>query len=624
MMSHNNQFSWRLNTRLRITIFLLSIFLLLTYQIFTVDNDDLDKPEQWWSNTSNSLESIDTDITNFTELTDVNDTTDTNDITDTINNNYIGKIVEINNDITETGKAVDTGDLNNTQSTNKIDFLDVINKVSYLPKIQSDPINFFETPEEKALRESRRESVKQGFLHAWNGYVNYAWGSDELLPITNSSSNNFNGWGATMVDALDTMWIMDLKDEFKSATNYIANVDFTWSKNDISIFETTIRYLGGLLSAYELSGDEMLLQKAKDLGEAMIPAFNSPTGIPYNTWNLTKGLTANGYQPYSSMGILSQAGTLLLEYTKLAQLTGISSYFDKVQLVTDVLDKAKKSIPGFYPLFVSQTSGQFINDDINFGGMGDSFYEYLIKEYIYIGGAIDQYRRMYEESIDSMSKYLIKKGQVKAYPDLLFLGSYSHGSFVARMEHLACFVPGMLAIGSKTLDRPKDLELAIELAETCFWAYNSTTTGIGPETFSFFVKGEPIDKNKLKLLTTQWNNKLLPYGVYQMNGNYLLRPETIESLFILYRVTGDKSYQEKGWEIWQAIETWCKTQTAYSGLRNVAGPNIVQNDNMESFFFAETLKYLYLLFSEPDVISLDNYVFNTESHPFLRMLPNYN
>lgn len=82
----------------------------------------------------------------------------------------------------------------------------------------------------------------------------------------------------------------------------------------------------------------------------------------------------------------------------------------------------------------------------------------------------------------------------------------------------------MLAIGSKTLDRPKDLELAIELAETCFWAYNSTTTGIGPESFSFFVKGDPIDKNKLKMLATQWNNKLLLYGVYQMNGNYLLRP----------------------------------------------------------------------------------------------------
>ncbi|PKY30756.1 glycoside hydrolase [Rhizophagus irregularis] len=115
---------------------------------------------------------------------------------------------------------------------------------------------------------------------------------------------------------------------------------------------------------------------------------------------------------------------------------------------------------------------------------------------------------------------------------------------------------------------------------------------------------------------------VLPDGIYKLNGNYLLRPETVESLFILYRVTGDKSYQEKGWKIWKAIEKWCKTESAYSGLYNVASnKEIVQNNNMESFFLAETLKYLYLLFSTPDVISLDDYVFNTEAHPLLRMKP---
>jgi len=274
-------------------------------------------------------------------------------------------------------------------------------------------------------------------------------------------------------------------------------------------------------------------------------------------------------------------------------------------------------------MYISQESGKFLNyEQISFGGSFDSFYEYLIKQYIFVGGAIDQYRRMYEESIDSMHKYLIKEGQVKDHPDLLFLGEFYYG-FLPRMEHLSCFVPGMLAIGAKTLDRPKDLEVAIKLGETCYWAYNSTPTGIGPEDFYFLQKNATSDEKSRWKLSTQQKKKdtFLPDGIYKMNGNYLLRPETIESLFILYRVTGDKSYQEKGWRIWESIEKWCKTESAYSGLYDVASKKIMQNNNMESFFFAETLKYLYLLFSTPDVISLDTYVFNTEAHPFLRMKP---
>ncbi|RIA99363.1 Glycoside Hydrolase Family 47 protein [Glomus cerebriforme] len=352
----------------------------------------------------------------------------------------------------------------------------------------------------------------------------------------------------------------------------------------------------------------MLLKKAKELGEAMIPSFNSPSGIPYNTWNLTKGLTENGYRPYdNSMGLLSQAGTLQLEYMKLAQLTGNSSFFYKVQNITDVLDKAEKKIPGLYPVYISHETGNFPNYDfISFGGNADSFYEYLIKQYIYVGGAIDQYKRMYEESIDGMHNYLIKEGQIKGHPDLLFIGSLYYNSFISQMEHLACFVPGMLAIGAKILDRPKDLEVAIKLGETCYWSYNSTPTGIGPESFTFLQKNPTLDEqSRLKLSLKQKQKDIFfPDGVYGMNGYYWLRPETVESLFILYRVTGDKSYQEKGWKIWQSIEKWCKTKTAYSGIFHVASKNAKQINNMES---------------TPDVISLDTYVFNTEAHPFLRM-----
>ncbi|RIB14360.1 Glycoside Hydrolase Family 47 protein [Gigaspora rosea] len=474
-----------------------------------------------------------------------------------------------------------------------------LDNVTQLPKIQYK-FSKRETRDEKLLREFRRDSIKNGFLHAWNGYTKYAWGYDELLPTTNKGRNNFNGWGATIIDSLDTMWIMGLKEEFIRSRDFVQSVNFTQSKNYISVFETTIRYLGGLLSAYELSKDKIFLEKALELGNALLPSFNSPSGLPYNEWHLTRSESGSNYQ-----AVLAQAGTLQLEFMKLSQLTGDSEFFFKVQNITNVLDNAKKDISGLYPLSLSHSTGTFTTSHISFGANGDSFYEYLLKEYIYVGGAIDQYRRMYIESIDSMHTHLVKDDIIKDRPDLLFLGELSSNQFMNEMDHLSCFVPGMLAMGSKILDRPNDLEAAIRLAETCYWTYNMTYTGIGPE--------------KIWYSTSSSNGWNLPTGLVRIDSKYILRPETVESLFILYRVTGDKKYQDKAWEIWQAIDKWCKTPIAYSGLDNVNNENVAINNNMESFFLAETLKYLYLIFSPPDVISLDTYVFNTEAHPLLRM-----
>ncbi|CAG8720078.1 6403_t:CDS:10, partial [Cetraspora pellucida] len=466
-----------------------------------------------------------------------------------------------------------------------------LNNVIQLPKVQYE---FFsnETIEEKRLRESRRDSIKNGFLHAWNGYTKYAWGYDELLPLTNVGRNNFNGWGATIIDALDTMWIMDLKEEFNRSKDFVRSVDFTKSDENINVFETTIRYLGGLLSAYELSKELVFLEKAQELGNALLPSFDSPTGLPYNSWNLTwfayllitKDLLCIIIR-CSRTSILAQVGTMQLEFMKLSQLTDINLImFKKVQDVIEILDHAEKYTPGLYPLEIDQDSAEFIGSHVSFGPLGDSFYEarvhYLLKVYVFTGGALDQYRRMYIESVESMRKYLIKEGR-------------------------ACFVPGMLAVDAKILDRPDDLEIAIGLAETCYWSYNVTVTGLGPEEFWFLTSADELSQNEIDWLKKQEETNNLPNGLVRISPTYLLRPETVESLFILYRITGDKKYQERGWKIWQAIEKWCKTSTAYSGLKNVNTEKAEMNNIMES---------------PPDVISLDTYVFNTEAHPLLRML----
>ncbi|CAG8521288.1 13146_t:CDS:10, partial [Gigaspora rosea] len=452
-----------------------------------------------------------------------------------------------------------------------------LRNVSRLPKIQYDFNNTPETINEKLIRETRRESIKKGFQHAWNGYTKYAWGKDELEPVTNNSNNRFNGWGATIVDSLDTMWIMDLKDEFNRSRDFVETVDFSKSDNVISVFETTIRYLGGLLSAYEFSNDHVFLDKALELGNALLPSFNSVSGFPYDSWDLTN---------------LAQIGTLQLEFMKLSQLTGDSEFFFKINNITQVLDSIPKPIPGLYPLYLDHETGEFIAHDISFGGSGDSFYEVQsinLEEYI--------------ESIDSMHKHLIKEGRIESRPDLLFIGELSYGSFVGKLQHLTCFVPGMLAIGSKVLNRPQDLEVAIKLADSCYWAYEMTYTGIGPEDLWYMSSNDTFNEPEKKTMNNR-KDKNLPDGVIKLGHSYKLRPETIESLFILYRVTGDRAYQDKGWKIWQAIEKWCKTSSAYSGLINVNSEKVTQNNNMES---------------PPDLISLDTYVFNTEAHPFLRM-----
>ncbi|CAG8614069.1 9487_t:CDS:10 [Dentiscutata erythropus] len=519
---------WRLNTRFRITLILLFIIGFLSYQFIFILNI-FDYSINWFDPSSKI-------------------------------SYYIGSQVYLKN-------------------------------VSRLPKIQYH-FNTPETLNEKLIRENRRESIKEGFQHAWNGYTKYAWGKDELEPVSNIGHDNFNGWGATIVDSLDTMWIMDLKEEFNRSRNFVETVDFSTSEDSISVFETTIRYLGSLLSAYEFSKDPIFLDKALELGNALLPSFNSESGNK-----------AKKFRKPWNVAILAQIGTLQLEFMKLSQLTGNSEFFFKVNNITQALDDIPKPIPGLYPLFLDHETGEFVGHDITFGGAGDSFYEYLIKQYIMVGGAIDQFRKMYVESIDSMHKHLIKDGKIDDRPDLVFIGELSFESFVGKLQHLTCFVPGMLAIGSKVLDRPQDLELAIKLAESCYWAYEMTYTGIGPEDLWYMSSNDTYNESEKKLKNS-WKDKNLPDGVLKMNHEYKLRPETIESLFILYRVTGDKTYQEKGWKIWQAIEKWCKTSSAYSGLVNVNSEKVLQNNNMES---------------PPDLISLDTYVFNTEAHPFLRM-----
>ncbi|GAB4849953.1 mannosyl-oligosaccharide alpha-1,2-mannosidase [Ancistrocladus abbreviatus] len=436
----------------------------------------------------------------------------------------------------------------------------------------------------------RREKVKEAMLHAWTSYEKYAWGQDELQPQSRSGVNSFGGLGATLVDSLDTLYIMGLNEQFQRAREWVANsLDFN-KDYDASVFETTIRVVGGLLSAYDLSLDKVFLEKAADIADRLLPAWDSPSGVPYNIINLAHGRPHNpGWTGGDS--ILADSGTEQLEFIALSQRTGDPKYQQKVENVITVLNKTFPA-DGLLPIYINPESGTTSRAIITFGAMGDSFYEYLLKAWVQGNktAAVKHYREMWEISIKGLLS-LVRRTTPSSYAYLC----EKNGNFLNdKMDELACFVPGMLVLGLSGYgpgDSEKILLLAEELAWTCYNFYQSTPTKLAGENY-FFHSGQDMS------VGTSWN---------------ILRPETVESLFYLWRLTGNKTYQEWGWNIFQAFEKNSRVESGYVGLKDV---NTGVKDNMmQSFFLAETLKYLYLLFSPPTVIPLDEWVFNTEAHP---------
>ncbi|KAF9427406.1 hypothetical protein BGZ94_004976 [Podila epigama] len=467
-----------------------------------------------------------------------------------------------------------------------------------------------ETDKEREERESRRAAVRAGMVHAWNGYKKHAWGHDEVRPVSGGFKDNFNGWGATMIDSLDTLVIMGLNKEFDEALEWVKN-SFTMTKNPTSrlqFFETIIRYLGGLLSAYDLTGEKVLLDKAKELGDHTLNAFVG--SFPSGRFTIDK---SSNYR--DSRFCLAEVGTIQLEYTRLSALTGNPEYQKKALVVFDTLATAQPDLPGLLPAYVeSDRRRPYINYEATVGGMIDSYYEYLLKEWILLDGKVPLYKKMFETVASSISQYMVSRPATQdagsqAYA-ILGKVSSSTKSISTEMEHLACFIGGSLAMGSKYFDRPEDMELAKEVTESCYQSYHQSATGLGPENMKFEVVSGTNGK-KFKA------NPSTFFERGSSNSVYILRPETVESLWVLYRLTGEKRYQDQAWEIFQALEKSCRTEIAYSALHNVNQPGS-HADSMESFFLAETMKYLYLIFSPPDVISLDDFVLNTEAHPIRR------
>jgi len=429
--------------------------------------------------------------------------------------------------------------------------------------------NSFTQTVQKVDKKQLAAQVKAEFLHAWNGYKKYAWGNDDLIPL----SKTYKNWyGETLlmtpVDTLDSLYLLGFKKEADETRKYItANLSFD---KDIYVqnFEITIRLLGGLLSAYQMTNDKKLLALADDLGTRLLPVFNSPTGLPYKYVNLKTGKTRG------EISNPAETGTLLIEFGTLAKLTKKPIFYEKAKRALVETYKRRSEI-GLVGTRINVETGEWTNTGSHISAEIDSYYEYLLKCAILFDDA--DCRKMWEESIKAVNKYLADEVRGELW--------YGHADMTTGKRTkttygaLDAFFPGVLALGG-------DLERAKRLQDSSFKMWNKHN--IEPEVF---------DYQKEEVL----------------HAGYPLRPEIVESTYILYQYTGDEKYLQMGKKMFEDFVKYCKTEAGYASLKSVVTKE--KADTMHSFLLAETFKYYYLLFAPPKTLDFKKVIFNTEAHP---------
>ncbi|KAK4153651.1 glycoside hydrolase [Chaetomidium leptoderma] len=495
-----------------------------------------------------------------------------------------------------------------------------------------------ESSEARRIREERRNTVLQLTRKSWASYRKFAWKKDALLPLSKGGVDQFSGWAATLVDSLDTLWMMGLREEFDEAVAAVAEIDFGSSTSQqVNIFETNIRYLGGLMAAYDLSGREVLLQKAIELGDLIYGGFNTKNRMPVDNINFQAAQEGSGLVIENTV-VSASPGTLTLELTRLSQLTGDPKYYDAITGIVDLFyrDQNRTAIPGLFPMFVSMlredvtTGGTF-----TLGGCADSLYEYFPKMHALLSGADSRFPALTRGFMDAAKRHLFFRPMVPQNADILMSGNVNVDPagvphLDPEAEHLTCFIGGTFALAGRLLESEEDVEVGARLTRGCVYAYKSFPTGIMPERLNMVpCKGDkPCQWDAERWVAEREKRPEykphLPLGfTTAKDPRYILRPEAIESVFYMHRITGDAEWVEAAWDMFQAVAKGTATELGSAAVLDVtvAKPELPQEDYMESFWIAETLKYFYLVFSPPDLISLDKYVLNTEAHPFLRPRP---
>ncbi len=421
-----------------------------------------------------------------------------------------------------------------------------------------------------AMKKEMCDKVKEAAQHAWQGYKQYAWGADDLKPLTKQPKTWYKtSMLMTPVDAFDTFTLLGLSDEAKEAKELIlSKLNFNID-NDVQVFEITIRLLAGLLTAYELDGDKRFLVLAKDLGDRLMPAFNTSTGMPYRYVHLQTGKTRDG------INNPAEIGTLMMEFGKLSKLTGNNKYYDaaKKGMMEVYARRSKLDLVGEQ---IDVNTGKWVSTQSHISGYIDSYYEYMYKSWVLFGDT--DFKTAFEKHNAAIKKWLISKtdhGWFMRHVDMN-TGKETATTYGA----LDAFYAGLCAYSG-------DIETGRRIQEANYYMW--TKFNIEPEEFNF--KTDTL-----------------------LSAYYILRPENLESCFYMYRLTDQFQYLWQGKVMVDDILTHCRNDVGFASLKNVQ--TYEKTNSMESFFFGETLKYAYLIFAPASTLDLKKVVLTTEAHPF--------
>lgn len=503
--------------------------------------------------------------------------------------------------------------------------------------------------EEKAAR------VKEAMEYTFAKYKKHAWGYDDILPVSGGKKNTRNGWGAFIVDSASTLALMGMWDELNMSVERILQIPFYDAQGLVDPFETTIRYVGGLVSLVDLidagvvpktviNGKQRagILAQAITLSDKLGPGFDSPTGMIYPRVDFTNDVGTGDppelYKKYPdkiryknpSIGP-ARAGSNILEYRTLTRQSGNPIYFANATSAWAPLvwDKWVEDPVGLVSAPIDILTGEPVGRQRHWDAGHDSYYEYLIKAAIL--APHDRYTSTYTDRWTQAAHALrhdlsTRSSYSSGYnPQHLFMGKLDGGWYLNEQSHLACFAPGNLLLGGAYLEKPDLMVLGKALLDGCRHTYASTPTRIGPERFSW-IPYAGLPNATFEPRTGRQRAELAAHGFWVADAKFRLRPEYVESLFYAWRITGEQRYRDWAWDAFVAFEKHCKTAYGFAAIRDVGvdvagGKKVVHLDEAESFWAAETLKYLYLTFADVNVGTLDAWVFSTEGHPFRIIRP---
>ena len=418
--------------------------------------------------------------------------------------------------------------------------------------------------------------IKAETLRSWNDYRTYAWGHDVLLPLSKKSFDWYeHSLGISPIDAYSTLKVMGLDKEAKEIEDYALAMDFDKDQY-VQVFEVNIRILGGLLSMYHYTQNEAILEKARDFGDRILPAFDSPTGIPFHSVNLRTGKTGGNHgEGKGDVVNVAQAATYLFEFGILSYYTKDPKYYQAAKGATKAVFERKSEI-GLPGENINVVTGEWEGTQWHHLQAGvDAYYEYMYKSYMIFPDP--EIKEIWDYSLDKINTYLLDEYKGRTFYTIVDMHT---GENLKRSVSLYdAFWPAIQAVSG-------DVEAAEKSEATWDWLWD-----------------------KYEMLPTRYH-----YGKDTVEyANFEINPEIIESAYYLHEITGKDKYMDMLQKYWGDIKKHCKGEVAFHSINDVRTKEA--KDYLATYFFAETMKYFYIGFSQGDFV-FEDHVFNTEAHTF--------